>query len=139
MRKASVRAQRFLRPRGEPSRPASPHPLVVCPVGTLVVPLLKDKLRHIKNIKILFEQKWMQIGWHLNLNPASVPCHRINLGDRVLGEVEKFYCFARQRGPQRANALKTVCPNLERLVRRFTVIVQRGRDQLLDILLIGWW
>ena len=31
-------------------------------------------------------------------------------GDRVLGEVEEssFYCFARQREPQRANALKTV-------------------------------
>ena len=31
-------------------------------------------------------------------------------GDRVLGEVEKssFYRFAWQRGPQRANALKTM-------------------------------
>ena len=36
-------------------------------------------------------------------------------GDRVLGEVEKssFYCFARQRAPQLAKALKTVCPTLE--------------------------
>ena len=31
-------------------------------------------------------------------------------GDRVLGEVEKssFYCFARQKRPQEASALKTV-------------------------------
>ena len=36
-------------------------------------------------------------------------------GDRVLGEVEKnsFYCFARQRRPQQAYALKTV-PFFER-------------------------
>lgn len=32
-----------------------PHPLVVCPV--LLVPLLKDKRRHIKKVKSLFEQK----------------------------------------------------------------------------------
>ena len=52
----------------------------------------------------------------------------------------QLYCFARQRGPQQAHALKTVCPNLEGEVRSFTVMVQReGRDQLVDILLIGWW
>ena len=37
------------------------------------------------------------------------------------------------------NALKIVCPDLERLMRSFTVMVQRGRDQLVDIVLIGWW
>ena len=56
-----------------------------------------------------------------------------------MGAVEELYCFARQRGPQQANVLKTVCPDLERIVRRFLVMVQRGRDQLVDILLIGWW
>ena len=34
---------------------------------------------------------------------------------------------------------KTVCPNLERLVRSFIVMVQRGCGQLVDDLLIGWW
>ena len=37
------------------------------------------------------------------------------------------------------NALKIVCPDLERIMRSFTVMVQRGRDQLVDIVLIGWW
>ena len=52
-----------------------------------------------------------------------------------MGEVEKN-CFVRQRGPQQANALKTVCQDLERVVR-FIAVVQKGRDQLMDILLIG--
>ena len=66
----------------------------------------------------------------------------LNLGDRVLGEAEKnsFYCFARQKGPQGANALKTVCPVLEGVVRSVIVMAQGAeRDQLMDILLIGWW
>jgi len=52
-------------------------------------------------------------------------------------EIEKKqpYCFARQRGPQQVDALKTVCPHLEGVVRSFIVMVQRGHDQLLDILL----
>ena len=38
------------------------------------------------------------------------------------------------------NALKTVCPDLEEVVRSFIVIVQSGEwDQLKDIFLIGWW
>ena len=33
-----------------------------------------------------------------------------------------------------------LCPHLEGVVRSFTGMVQRGgRDQLVDILLIGWW
>ena len=40
---------------------------------------------------------------------------------------------------QQANALKTVCPNLERIMRSFIVMVQRGCDQLVDFLLISWW
>ena len=43
------------------------------------------------------------------------------------------YCFARQRGPQWAHALKTVCSNLKRVIRSFIVKVQRERDQLVDI------
>ena len=55
-----------------------------------------------------------------------------------MGEVEKN-CFARQREPQWANALKTVCPHLDGIMRSFIVMVQRKREQFLDILLIGWW
>ena len=54
----------------------------------------------------------------LKPNPASVPQTELNLGDTVLGEVEKNSFIApRQRGPQWANALRTVCPNLEEVVR----------------------
>ena len=64
----------------------------------------------------------------------------LNLGYRVLHEVEKIpLLLYRQRGPQWANALKTVCPNIQSVVRSFIVIVQRGCDQLMNILLIGWW
>ena len=41
-------------------------------------------------------------------------------------------------GPQWANSLKLVCLQLEKIVS-FRVIVQRGRDQLVDILLMGSW
>ena len=51
----------------------------------------------------------------------------------------QLYYFATRRGAQRANALKTVCPNLEGVVRSCIILVQRGRDQHVDILLIGWW
>ena len=62
-----------------------------------------------------------------------------NLRDRVLGEVDRVYYFARQRGPQWANALKTMYSNLRKIVRSSIIIVQRGYDQLVDILLRGWW
>ena len=32
-----------------------------------------------------------------------------------------------------------MCSNLEGLVKRFIVMVQRGHDPLVDILLTGWW
>ena len=48
-----------------------------------------------------------------------------------------MYCFARQSKPQWANALKTGCPFLEEVVRRFIVMAQRGHDQLMDNLLTG--
>ena len=44
-----------------------------------------------------------------------------------------------QRGPQWAKILKTMCPNLEKVVKSFGVMVQRGSDQLMDVLLTGWW
>ena len=30
-------------------------------------------------------------------------------------------------------------PHSERVVRSFIVIAQRGHDELMDILLVGWW
>ena len=50
-------------------------------------------------------------------NPASVPRHRTKSQRQSLGwsRREYLYSFARQRGPQWANALKTVSPNLERV------------------------
>ena len=60
-----------------------------------------------------------------------------NLGDRVLGRKGVFHGFARQKGTQWAHAFKALCPHLGKTVRSF--IVQRGRDQLLDGLLMGWW
>ena len=45
-----------------------------------------------------------------------------------------------QSGPQWAKVLKTMCPNLEKVVKSFGVMVQRRSDQLMDILLTGcWW
>ena len=32
-----------------------------------------------------------------------------------------------------------MCPHLGRIVRSFIVIVQRGCDQSMDILLMSWW
>ena len=34
---------------------------------------------------------------------------------------------------------KNLCPNLERIVRSFIVMLQRGCNQLVDILLMDWW
>ena len=56
------------------------------------------------------------------------------------GEAENsFIVLPGKRGPQQANALRTLCPNLKREVRGFIVIVLRGCFQRLDILLMGWW
>ena len=75
----------------------------------------------------------------LKLNLASVPRHRIKSRRQSFewSRKEQLYCFARQRGPQWANAPNTVCHNLERVVRSFIVMVQRGRHQLLDWLVGG--
>ena len=42
------------------------------------------------------------------------------------------------KGDIAGSCLKTMYPSLERIVRGFTVMVQRGCDQLVDILLMGW-
>ena len=54
-------------------------------------------------------------------------------------EVEKSSFSALPgKGCHQADALKTVCPDLEGIVRSFIVMVQTWCDQLVDILLIGW-
>ena len=55
-----------------------------------------------------------------------------------MGEVERIaLLLCQQRGPQWAKILKIY--NLEKVVKSFRVIVQRGSDQLMDIPLTGWW
>jgi len=67
------------------------------------------------------------------------PDTELNLGDGFRWSRKEWpYCFDRQRGPQCANALKPVCPKLETW-RSFIVVIQRGHDHLMDILLMGWW
>ena len=53
-----------------------------------------------------------------------------------MGEVEKssFYCFARQREPQWANALKAVWPTLEGVVRSLTVFKEQSVISLWTVL-----
>ena len=64
----------------------------------------------------------------------------LNLGDRVLGEVEKnsFLTLPGKGGLSKPRPSKPTVPTWETIVRSFTVIVQRGLGQLADILLIGW-
>ena len=50
------------------------------------------------------------------------PGTELNLRDRVFGEVEKNN-FVALPGATRLSALKTICPELEGLVRRFIVMV----------------
>ena len=58
----------------------------------------------------------MLLKFGLYLPLAALKCK-----DRVLGKGEKeLYCFARQKGPQQASALKTM-PTLEGVGRGFIV------------------
>ena len=61
----------------------------------------------------------------------------LNLGDRVLGEVEKnnFIALPGQGGHSKLMPSKLHVPTCEN--RHFIVIVQRGCDQLIDIPLMG--
>ena len=75
----------------------------------------------------------------LKLNPASVPQHRIKSWTQSFGwgRKEQLYCFARQRQTLWTNALQAVCPNLERVVRSSTVMVQRRLISLRTFWLVG--
>ena len=57
----------------------------------------------------------------------------LNLGDRVLGEAEEDHFITL---PDRGDH-SGLMPSKPCAVGSFTVIVQRGHDQLMDILLMG--
>ena len=66
---------------------------------------------------------------------------KLNLRDRVSGSLEKdsFIALA-MKGTTSGLIPSKLCLNLEAVVRSFIVMVQRGGcDQLMGILLIGWW
>ena len=64
----------------------------------------------------------------------------MNLGDRVLAQSEKNSFIALPgRGGHSGLLPSKLCSHLEGVVRSFTGMVQRGRGQLVGILLIGWW
>ena len=63
----------------------------------------------------------------------------LNLG--VLGEVKNdgFIALPGKEGHSGLTPRNTMCPPLGEGMRSFIGIVQRGHDQLMDILLVGWW
>ena len=65
---------------------------------------------------------------------------KLNLGDRVLGEVEKnsFIALPSKGGHSRRMSSK-LCLNLEGLARSFIFKFQRDPHQFVDLLLIGSW
>ena len=74
--------------------------------------------------------------------PAASPSSgaKSNLRDRVSGEVEvgSFITLPGKGGHSGLMSSKLLCPNLQKIVRSFIVTVQRGRDQLMAVLLMGW-
>ena len=83
-------------------------------------------------------------GWNFTTGAESSASlytrAKSNLGDRVLGEVENesFITLPGKGGYSGLLPRKTMCPHLGEIVRSFIVMVQRGRDQLTDIILMGW-
>ena len=75
--------------------------------------------------------------------PAASPYSgaKSNLRDRVLGEVEvgSFISLPGKGGHSGLMSSKLLCANLQKIVRSLIVTVQRGHDQLMAILLMGWW
>ena len=54
-------------------------------------------------------------------------------------EKNSFIAMPGKGGTQWAHVLKAMCPIVEGLMRSFIAMVQRGRGQLVGILLMGWW
>ena len=65
----------------------------------------------------------------------------LNLGDRVWSEVIKdsFITLPGTGGHSGTNAFKIMCPHFGKIMRVFMAVVQRGCDQLMDVLLMVWW
>ena len=74
--------------------------------------------------------------------PAASPYSgaKSNLRDRVLGKVEvgSFISLPGKGGHSGLMSSKLLCANLQKIVRSLIVTVQRGHDQLMAILLMGW-
>ena len=68
------------------------------------------------------------------------PDTKLNLRDRVLGEVQKnsFIALSGKGGRRGLMPSKLCVPPQKRVVRSFTVMVQRGCVQLMDIFLFGY-
>ena len=49
-----------------------------------------------------------------------------------------LYHLSHQGSPWQANALRTMCPSVGKIVRAFTAIVQRRHYQMVNLLLMGW-
>ena len=64
----------------------------------------------------------------------------MNQAQRVLGEIKmnSYIALPSKRGLQWANASRLYVPTWG-VVRSFIVMVRRGCDQCVDILLTGWW
>ena len=74
-------------------------------------------------------------------NSISINWYRIETWRQSLGWSKRgyLYCFARQRVPQRANALNTVYPTLGGGSEESYSVQGAGCGQLMDIFLIGGW
>ena len=73
-------------------------------------------------------------------NPLFVPWQQSNFWRQSFGWSRKRIASLLPRA-KRATASECPenCPSLECIVRSFAVVFQRGGDQLVDILLMGWW
>ena len=84
---------------------------------------------------------WKWCTKNCSWNSASVPWYPVKSGRQSFSEVEKnsFNTLPGKGGSAWADALKTVYPALDKVVRGFIEMVQRGRrDLFMDTLLIGW-
>lgn len=83
---------------------------------------------------VLGEKKKMMPG-----STSLYSCVKSNVRDRVWCSREKgwLYHFARQiREATVDSGTQTMCPHLGKIVRSFILTVQRGRDQLVNTLLM---
>ena len=91
------------------------------------------------------------VGWHHRLNGHGFGW-TLGVGDgqgslvccspwicKELDMTERMnWTELRQWGLYQANTLTNMCLHLKRVVRNFIVMLQKGCDQFVDILLIGW-